>query len=78
MYKYPLFSDGKTYGNSSYPFSPHDVSGEKNYQNISLPVIEKELPNTGSILLRNSYTESEVMDIANAMKKVSNYFSSKV
>ncbi|MFL2745792.1 MAG: DegT/DnrJ/EryC1/StrS family aminotransferase [Dehalococcoidia bacterium] len=78
LYKYPLFSEGKTYGNSSYPFIPDDDSGLKNYQNTSLPVIEKELPNTGSILLRNSYTESDVMDIANAMKKVSNYFSSKV
>ena len=76
LHTYPLFTEEDTYGSSRFPFVDEQGNRRIDYSEVSLPVIERELPMTGSILFRNSYTEEDARDIAGAMKKVSDYYAS--
>ena len=75
LHTYPLFTEEETYGQSRFPFVDEQGNRRVDYSGVSLPVIERELPNSGSILFRNSYTEDDARDIAAAMKKVSDYYA---
>ncbi len=75
LHTYPLFTEEDTYGRSRFPFVDERGNRRMDYSDVSLPVIERELPMTGSILFRNSYTEEDTRDIAAAMKKVSDYYA---
>ena len=75
LHTYPLFTEEETYGESRFPFVDEQGNRRVDYSEVSLPVIERELPNSGSILFRNSYTEDDARDIAAAMKKVSDYYA---
>ena len=76
LHTYTLFTEEDTYGKSGFPFVDGHGNRRIDYSDIHLPVIERELPLTGSIYFRNSYTENDAHDIANAMKKVSDYYKS--
>ena len=75
LHTYPLFTEEDTYGSSRFPFVDEQGNRRIDYSEVRLPVIERELPMTGSILFRNSYTEEDARDIAGAMKKVSDYYA---
>lgn len=75
--KYPIFADGNTYGRSSYPFVDGQGNRRIDYSEVRLPNVESELPKTGFILFRNSYTDEDAHDIAAAMRKVSSYYAGR-
>jgi dTDP-4-amino-4,6-dideoxygalactose transaminase len=77
LYTYPLFTEEDTYGGSRFPFVDEQGNRRIDYSKVHLPVIERDLPMTGSIYFRNSYTEQDARDIAAAMKKVSDYYASR-
>jgi len=77
LYKFPLFTEERTYGRSRYPFVDEQGRRRIDYTKVRLPNIESELPKTGIILFRNSNSEQEAHDIAAAMRKVSDYYVSR-
>ncbi len=76
MYKTGMFVNEHTYGRSRYPFVDEQGRRRVDYTKVRLPNVESELPKTGFILLRNSYTDEDSHDIAAAMRKVSSYYAS--
>ena len=75
LYKYPLFAEEHTYGESRYPFVDEQGGRRIDYKNLHLPNIERVLPTTGTVLFRNTYTEEDAHDIATAMRKVALHYS---
>lgn len=75
LYRYPIFAEENTYGKSHYPFVDEQGHRRIDYNALHLPNIERELPKTGSILFRNSFTEKDAEDIGNAMRKVAMYYA---
>lgn len=75
LYKYPLFAEEKTYGDSHYPFVDEQGNRRVDYKNLHLPNIEMLLPTTGTILFRNTYTEEDGRDICEALRKVALHYS---
>jgi hypothetical protein len=47
------------------------------YNALHLPRIEAELPTTGRVLFRNSYTEQDARDIGAAMEKVARHYAAR-
>ena len=76
LYRYPVFAEEKTYGNSRYPFVDEEGNRRIDYNALSLPVVERELPKTNGIIFRG-YTEDEARDIAGAIRKVALHYSSR-
>ena len=77
LYRYPLFAEEQTYGDSRYPFVDEQGNRRVDYRNLHLPNIEWILPTTGTILFRNTNTEEDGHDIAQAMRKVALHYASK-
>ena len=77
LYKYPLFAEEHTYGDSRYPFVDENGVRRVDYKNLHLPNIEKYLATTGTILFRNTFTELAAQDIGTALRKVALYYSSQ-
>lgn len=77
LYRYPLFTEERTYGRSRYPFVDESGRRRVDYAALHLPNIERVLPTTGRITLRNTYTEDDAQDIAAAMKKVALSFATR-
>ena len=75
LYRYPIFTEEDTYGQSRYPFVDEQGQRRIDYSTLHLPHIERELPKTGFILFRNSYTEQDAKDIAAAMRKVALHYA---
>ncbi len=75
LYKYPVFADEDTYGQSRYPFVDEQGNRRIDYNALHLPHTERVLPRTGFILFRNSFTEQDAKDIAAAMRKVALHYS---
>lgn len=73
--RYPIFTDEDTYGQSRYPFVDEQGNRRIDYSTLHLPHTERELPKTGFILFRNSYTEQDAKDIAAAMRKVALHYA---
>ena len=77
LYKYPLFAEELTYGESRYPFVDEHGERRVDYNSLHLPNIEQYLPTTGTVLFRNTYTEEDANDIATAMRKVALHYTAK-
>ena len=77
LYKYPLFAEELTYGDSRYPFVDEHGVRRVDYNSLHLPNIEQHLPTTGTVLFRNTYTEEDANDIATAMRKVALHYAGK-
>ena len=75
LYRYPIFAEEDTYGQSRYPFVDEQGNRRIDYSKVHLPHTERELPKTGFILFRNSYTEKDAKDIAAAMRKVALHYA---
>ncbi|MDE0077736.1 MAG: DegT/DnrJ/EryC1/StrS family aminotransferase [Caldilineaceae bacterium] len=75
LYRYPIFTEEDTYGQSRYPFVDEQGNRRIDYSTLHLPHTERELPKTGFILFRNSYTEQDAKDIAAAMRKVALHYA---
>ena len=75
LYKYPLFAEELTYGDSRYPFVDEHGVRRVDYNSLHLPNIEQYLPTTGTVLFRNTYTEEDANDIATAMRKVALHYA---
>ena len=76
LYRYPVFSEEKTYGNSRYPFVDEEGNRRIDYNALRLPVVEEELTKTNGIIFRG-YTEDEARDIAAAIRKVALHYLGK-
>lgn len=77
LYKYPIFAEEHTYGQSRYPFVDEAGNRRVDYNALHLPVLEEELPNTITVGGNSSYTEDDARDIASAIRKVALYYSSQ-
>ena len=75
LYKYPLFAEELTYGDSRYPFVDEHGVRRVDYNSLRLPNIEQHLPTTGTVLFRNTYTEEDANDIGTAMRKVALHYA---
>ena len=76
LYRYPIFAQGRTYGQSQYPFVDEQGNRRVDYNALHLPVLEEELPKTLTVGVNSSYTEEDATDIATAIRKVAMHFSS--
>jgi len=74
LYRFPIFAEARTYGNSGYPFVDEQGNRRIDYNALHLPVIEEELPKTLSVGGNSSYTEEDASDIANAIRKVALHY----
>ena len=77
LYRYPIFAEERTYGGSHFPFVDENGKRRVDYNALHLPRMEADLPNTGNILFRNSYTEQDARDVATALEKVATHYASK-
>jgi perosamine synthetase len=77
LYRYPIFAEEQTYGRSRYPFVDEQGRRRVDYNALHLPRIEAELPTTGRILFRNSFTEQDARDIGAAMEKVARHYAAR-
>ena len=77
LYRYPVFAEARTYGQSGYPFIDEQGNRRIDYNALHLPVLEEELPKTMSIGGNSSYTEEDARDIATAMRKVALHYASR-
>ena len=77
LYKYPVFAEGNTYGESHYPFVDEQGNRRIDYKSMHLPVIERELPGIGLVMSRSTDTEEDARDIGNGIRKVALHFSGR-
>ena len=77
LYRYPLFAEDRTYGQSRYPFVDEQGNRRIDYNAVHLPVVERELPRTNIILFSSTYSEEDARDIAGAIRKVALHYSSQ-
>jgi dTDP-4-amino-4,6-dideoxygalactose transaminase len=77
LYKYPIFAEGRTYGQSQYPFVDEQGKRRIDYASVHLPVIEREMPRTGALMCRSTDTEEDARDIGTAIRKVALYYASQ-
>ena len=77
LYKYPLFADAQTYGTSGYPFVDEQGNKRIDYNEVHLPVVERELPKTGFILFRSTFSDQDARDIAAAVRKVALHYAAR-
>ena len=77
LYKYPIFAEERTYGTSGYPFVDEHGNRRVDYGSLHLPVMERELSKVGWVQFRSTFTEEDVRDIANAMRKVALHYAGR-
>jgi len=78
LYRFPVFAEEKTYGNSHYPFVDEQGTRRIDYNALTLPVAERELPKIVSFISNSRHTEEYAVDIGNAIRKVAlNYANRK-
>ena len=77
LYRYPIFAEERTYGQSGYPFVDEQGNRRVDYNALHLPVLEEELPKTLTVGGNSSYTEEDATDIATAIRKVALHYSSQ-
>ena len=75
LYRFPIFAEARTYGNSGYPFVDEQGNRRIDYNALHLPVLEEELPKTLSVGGNSSYMEEDASDIANAIRKVALHYA---
>ena len=77
LYRYPIFAQGRTYGQSQYPFVDEQGNRRIDYASMHLPVIERLISTTGGIGARSTDTEEDARDIGTAILKVARYFNGR-
>ena len=77
LYRYPIFAEERTYGQSGYPFVDEQGNRRVDYNALHLSVLEEELPKTLTVGGNSSYTEEDGRDIATAIRKVAMHYSSR-
>jgi dTDP-4-amino-4,6-dideoxygalactose transaminase len=77
LYRYPIFAQGRTYGQSQYPFVDEQGNRRIDYASMHLPVIERLIATTGGIGARSTDTEEDARDIGTAIRKVARYFNGR-
>ncbi len=60
----------RTFGSASYPFDSHYYNGEIEYGPGLCPVAERELKQIGTLRIFETWSESDIEDIAQAFRKV--------
>ena len=77
LYRFPVFAEERTYGESRYPFV--DESGRRriDYNALTLPVAERELPKIVSFISNSRHTDEYAVDIGNAIRKVALHYASR-
>jgi perosamine synthetase len=74
LYLSPIFTEGKTYGTSRYPFSQYPT---QNFARGLCPNAEAALGSVIAIHWNENYTEEQVDQIAAAIHKVADFFAPK-
>ncbi|MGH8046920.1 MAG: DegT/DnrJ/EryC1/StrS family aminotransferase [Chthoniobacterales bacterium] len=75
LYRYPILARAQTYGTSGFPLRDETGITRADYTSLRLPNIERLLPGLGFFHMRNTFIESEAVDIARAVRKVAQYFA---
>ena len=68
----------RTFGNSSYPFDSHYSSNNVDYKQGLCPVAESELRKIGTLRIYENWSEDDIKDIAQAIKKVAEGLGSDI
>ena len=77
LYRFTIFAEERTYGNSGYPFVDEQGNRRIDYNALHLPVLEEELPKTLTVGGNSSYTEEDARDIATAIRKVALHYAAR-
>ena len=77
LYKFPVFAEERTYGDSHYPFVDEAGNRRIDYENMTLPVAESELPKIVSFISNSRHTDEYAVDIGNAIRKVALHYASR-
>jgi dTDP-4-amino-4,6-dideoxygalactose transaminase len=77
LYKFPIFAEERTYGQSRYPFVDERGNRRIDYASMHLPVVERELPRTGCLMSRSTDTEEDARDIGTAIRKVALHYAAR-
>jgi dTDP-4-amino-4,6-dideoxygalactose transaminase len=76
LYLTPALAEGKTYGDSHFPFdSPYTTRSYTEYKRGLCPVAENMSDVMFNVPINERYTEQDVRDIAAAITKVANAFA---
>ena len=77
LYKFPVFAEERTYGESHYPFVDEAGNRRIDYSSMTLPVAESELPKIVSFISNSRHTDEYAVDIGNAIRKVALHYASR-
>lgn len=76
LYLTPVLAEGKTYGDSHFPFdSPYTTRNYRDYRSGLCPVAEGMNERMFTVPINERYTEQDVRDIAAAIAKVATAFA---
>ncbi len=77
LYRFPVFAEEQTYGNSRYPFVDEQGNRRIDYNALTLPVAERELPKIVSFGSNSRHTEEYAADIGNAIRKIALHYAAR-
>jgi dTDP-4-amino-4,6-dideoxygalactose transaminase len=77
LYKFPIFAEERTYGQSRYPFVDEQGNRRIDYASIHLPVLDREGPRTCCFMIRSTDTEEDARDIGTAIRKVALHYAAR-
>jgi dTDP-4-amino-4,6-dideoxygalactose transaminase len=77
LYRFPVFAEERTYGQSRYPFVDEQGNRRADYNAVTLPVAERELPKIVSFISHSRHTDEYAADIGNAIRKVALHYASR-
>ena len=77
LYKFPVFAEERTYGESRYPFVDERGRRRIDYNALTLPVAERELPKIVSFISNSRHTDEYAVDIGNAIRKVALHYAGR-
>ena len=77
LYRFPVFAEERTYGESRYPFVDEQGNRRIDYNAVHLPVAERELPKIVSFISNSKHTEEHAVDIGNAIRKIALHYAAR-
>lgn len=78
LYLTPALAEGKTYGDSHFPFeSPYTARSHRDFREGLCPVAESMATTMFNVPINENFTENDVRDIAAAITKVATAFKAR-
>ena len=77
VYKYPVMAQQRAYGTADFSYAGEEAAA-MDYGSMSLPGGESFLETAVVMPMNPSYTDQDAADFSTAIKKVSDYYRSKL